>query len=52
MVRDVITKYSVMCCGKCKQFEEKSDFIRVAPFQYLQVCLKCGITPPASHLNL
>jgi uncharacterized protein YjcR len=26
-VQDVITKYSVMCCGKYKQFEEKLDFI-------------------------
>jgi len=41
-----------MRCGKYKQFEEKSDFIHSPPFQYLQVCLLGGITPPAYHLNL
>jgi hypothetical protein len=51
-VQDVITKYSAMCCGKYKQFEGKSDFIRATPFQYLQVCLLGGITPPVSYLNL
>jgi hypothetical protein len=43
-VQDVIAKYSAMCCGKYKQFEEKSDFIRATPFQYLKVCLVCDIT--------
>jgi hypothetical protein len=51
-VQDVIAKYSAMCCGKYKRFEEESDFIRATPFQYLKICLVGGITTPASYLNL
>ena len=45
-------KYSAVCCGKYKRFEEKSDFIRATPLQNLKVLLVGGITPPASYLSL